>query len=191
MALLVNMWHLRKVAEASAKPCDICYKPTTSVLITPDRKDFFYICPGHLKDRGFCSPIIDEAEVAAKRKKEALDREIEIIKQEYEEKKKRKQSREAQKRDEKKEKDVEKGKNAKKSNEGDDEVEKERNSKIEALTAQASVSLADESPRIFTLQKIFYQKRLDRIRSADIAKRNRERLKNPSLFPSVPSGDLG
>jgi hypothetical protein len=38
MAALVNVWHLRKVAEASAKPCDICYKPTTSVLITPDNK---------------------------------------------------------------------------------------------------------------------------------------------------------
>lgn len=35
---LVNVWHLRKVAEASAKPCDVCYKPTTSVLITPDNK---------------------------------------------------------------------------------------------------------------------------------------------------------
>ena len=38
MAALVNIWHLRKVAEASAKPCDICYKPTTGVLITPDNK---------------------------------------------------------------------------------------------------------------------------------------------------------
>lgn len=38
MAALVNVWHLRKVAETSAKPCDICYKPTTSVLITPDNK---------------------------------------------------------------------------------------------------------------------------------------------------------
>lgn len=35
---LVNKWYLRRVAEASAKPCDICYKPTTSVLITPDNK---------------------------------------------------------------------------------------------------------------------------------------------------------
>ena len=35
---LVNVWHLRKVAEASSKPCDICYKPTTNVMITPDNK---------------------------------------------------------------------------------------------------------------------------------------------------------
>ena len=36
----------------------------------------------------------------------------------------------------------------------------------------------------------FFQMRLDRIRNAEISKRNRERLKNPSVFPSVPSGDL-
>lgn len=37
----------------------------------------------------------------------------------------------------------------------------------------------------------FYQQRLDRIRNAEIAKRNRERLKNPALFPSVPTGAPG
>ena len=30
--------------------------------------------------------------------------------------------------------------------------------------------------------------RLDRIRNAEMAKRNRERLQNPSTFPSVPKG---
>lgn len=33
-----NIWHLRKVADTSSKACYICYKPTTSVLITPDNK---------------------------------------------------------------------------------------------------------------------------------------------------------
>lgn len=32
----------------------------------------------------------------------------------------------------------------------------------------------------------FYQQRLDKKRNAEIAKRNRERLQNPSLFPAVP-----
>ena len=45
-------------------------------------KDFFYACRGHLKDRGFCSPVIDEAA----KKKEEMDREIELVKKEYEEK---------------------------------------------------------------------------------------------------------
>ncbi|KAK4696764.1 hypothetical protein P7C71_g1203, partial [Lecanoromycetidae sp. Uapishka_2] len=97
---LVNLWHLRKVAEASAKSCDICYKPTTSVLITPDNK-------------------------------------------------------------------------------------------IQALTNKQTPTVADDIPRIYTLQKVFYQKRLDRIRNAEIAKRNKERLKNPTMFPSVPRNSLG
>ena len=35
----------------------------------------------------------------------------------------------------------------------------------------------------------FYQQRLDKIRNAELAKRNRERIKNPNSFPSAPTGD--
>jgi hypothetical protein len=61
----------------------------------------------------------------------------------------------------------------------------------------------EEEPRVFALQKYFpifpillfhvpnvrralYQRRLDKKRAAEVSKRNRERLQNPSLFPSVP-----
>jgi hypothetical protein len=37
-AAFPNEYIHRKVAEASAKACDICYKSTSSVLITPDKK---------------------------------------------------------------------------------------------------------------------------------------------------------
>lgn len=33
-----NVYAHRKVAETSAKSCDICFKPSTSVLITTDNK---------------------------------------------------------------------------------------------------------------------------------------------------------
>lgn len=33
-----NLYTHRKVAEAKAKSCDICYKLSSSVLITPDNK---------------------------------------------------------------------------------------------------------------------------------------------------------
>ncbi|KAK3171118.1 hypothetical protein OEA41_003202 [Lepraria neglecta] len=192
MAALVNVWHLRKVAEASAKPCDICYKPTTSVLITPDNKDYFYVCPGHLKDRGFATPIIDEAEAAAKKKKEATDREIELIRQEYEEKMKKQKNKDK----DKKAKDADKGKEKAKDDESkddddDEKAKKEKDDKIKAITNKEPPSVADDIPRIYALQKVFYQKRLDRKRNAELAKRNQERLKNPSLFPSVPTGNLG
>lgn len=38
-----NLYTLRKVAESAAKGCDVCYKPSSSVLITPDKK----VYPGH------------------------------------------------------------------------------------------------------------------------------------------------
>ncbi|KAI6763939.1 hypothetical protein HG530_007728 [Fusarium avenaceum] len=34
-----NLYTHRKVAETAAKACDICYKSSTSVLITPDKKE--------------------------------------------------------------------------------------------------------------------------------------------------------
>ncbi|KAF2184297.1 DUF1742-domain-containing protein [Zopfia rhizophila CBS 207.26] len=181
---LSNTWHHRRVAENSAKACWICYKPTSSVLITPDNKDFFYICIGHLKDRGFCQPDQDEAAAAAARKKEGLDREIETVKKEYEEKQKRK-------REKHKEKDKDNDKDSKKKDEEEDKKdEKEKDDKIKELSKSKDSSQADEGPRIYSLNKNFYQMRIDRIRNAEIAKRNREKLNNPANFPSVPNGDL-
>lgn len=182
---LPNVWHHRKVAENSAKACWICYKPSASVLITPDNKDFFYICVGHLSDRGFCQPDADEvAAAAARKKKEELDREIELVKKEYEEKQKTKREKRKAK-----EKEKEKDKDAKKADEDEDrDDEKVKDDKIKELSKSKDQAQADLGPRIFTLNKTFYQQRVDRIRNAEIAKRNRERLSNPANFPSPPSG---
>ena len=95
----------------------ICYKPSTSVLVTPDSKDFFYICPSHLKDRNFAVPTEEEAKaLEERRKKEELDKEIEKIKAEYEEKLKKK-------------KDKKKGKDSK-------EEKKDENKREEQLEAE-------------------------------------------------------
>ncbi|CAD6575103.1 MAG: hypothetical protein ASARMPRED_007059 [Alectoria sarmentosa] len=167
--------------------------PNTSVLITPDNKDYFYVCPGHLKDRGFCTPIIDEAEVAAKKKKEEMDREIELVKKEYEDKmKKKRNSKDKKGKDKDKDKDKEKGEDGEsKGDVNDEKAEKENDAKIKAIMNQEPPSVADDTPRIYALQKVFYQKRLDRIRNAELAKRNRDRLKSPTLFPSVPTDSIG
>jgi hypothetical protein len=83
-----------------------------------------------------------------------------------------------------------------------------RSRQIDAFKKAAAESKSDDSPRIFALHKCvsrvissyifladtqcrnFYQMRINRIRSMEIARRNAERLKNPTSFPSVPSGDL-
>ncbi|KAK3216259.1 hypothetical protein GRF29_8g2753962 [Pseudopithomyces chartarum] len=183
---LKNIWHHRKVADGSAKACWICYKPSTSVLITPDNKDFFYICIGHLSDRGFCQPDADEAAAAAARKKkEELEAEIEKVKKEYEEKQKIKREKRKEKA---KEKDKDKDKEGKKADEEEDKTdEKAKEDRIKELS-KSKDEAADLGPRIFTLNKNVYQMRIDKIRNAEIAKRNRERLNNPANFPAPPSG---
>lgn len=228
---LQNVWHVRTVAEASAKSCYVCYKPTSKVLITPDSKvggiplfsrshgvqqdtqDFFYICASHLSDRGFASPIIDAEAEAARLKKEAMDKEIEKVKAEYEEKRKKKKGK-------KKEKDAKE-----KEKTQDDDDEKERDEKVgkpEALQAPLThhcrsspsqgklktrsskmkflgtiLSTSSTVPRSITYvhptdthTRTFYQMRVDRLRNIEMTKRNQERLRNPSSFPSVPKNDL-
>lgn len=146
-----NIWHLRTVAETSSKACYICYKPTTRVLITPSNKvrglytnmsrysrdssvnlpdfqDFFYICPGHLTDPGFASPVINAEAEAAKAKKAEMDREIEKVKLEYEEKQKRK--KEKKKKGKKDDDGKDKEKDKKEEDEDQGKAEKERDEKV-------------------------------------------------------------
>ncbi|EHK46931.1 hypothetical protein TRIATDRAFT_217303 [Trichoderma atroviride IMI 206040] len=180
-APFANLYTLRKVAEAAAKACDVCYKPSTSVLITPDKKDFFYICPVHLKDRNFCSPKIDEDAVKAKREKE-LAEEKEKLKKEYEEKQRKKKEKEKEKE---KEKDKDKKDKDKKDKDKDKEKDKEKDKdEDEAVKTPKE----EDEPRVFELKSVFYQQRLQRKRQAEAAKRDRERASQPNYFPSVPTG---
>ncbi|KAJ5542166.1 hypothetical protein N7535_004589 [Penicillium sp. DV-2018c] len=157
-------------------------------MITPDNKDFFYVCPAHLQDRHFCSPIVDTEGQAKRLKEEAMAKEIELVKKEYEEKQRRKKEREnASSKDDKDKKDKGKDKDSTEPNDNDEKV---RDDKIASIRKDSkSETKTDDSPRVFSLHKNFYQMRIDRLRNIEMAKRNQERLKNPSLFPSVPSGN--
>lgn len=68
-------------------------------------QDFFYVCIGHLSDRGFCQPDADEVkEIAERKEKESMDSEIEKVKKEYEEKQRiKKEKRKAKDKDKDKE----------------------------------------------------------------------------------------
>ncbi|KAH8882356.1 DUF1742-domain-containing protein [Thozetella sp. PMI_491] len=192
-----NIYTHRRVADTSARSCDICYKQTSSVLITPDNKDFFYICPAHLKDKNFCTPKVDKAAEEARKKKEMED-EMERVKEEYEEKQRKKKEKSKDKskeKDEKSDKDTkekEKEKDAKAGDEGKDKTDAD-NAKEGAKSAsegkdEAGSPPAEGEPRVFELKSTFYQQRLNKKRQAEMAKRNRERMGDPSFFPSVPKG---
>ncbi|KAH9907837.1 DUF1742-domain-containing protein [Xylariomycetidae sp. FL2044] len=135
-----NIWHHRKVADTSAKACEVCFKPSTSVLITPEKQDFFYVCAGHLGDRGFCSPIVDEAAVAAKKKQREMEEELERVKKEYEDKQRKKKEKEAGKqseseKDKDKDKKKEDDKDAKKPESRDEPKSEEKASHFLYLRA--------------------------------------------------------
>ncbi|KAK4184011.1 hypothetical protein QBC35DRAFT_76336 [Podospora australis] len=195
-----NVYTHRKVAETAAKSCEICFRLSSSVLITSDNKDWFYVCPSHLKDKQFCTPKIDQEAIEARRKKE-LQEEIERVKKEYEEKQRKKaeKSKDKDAKDEK-EKEGDKGKDKdgeakdKKDGDGegkgkgkDDGEEKGKDGDGEENKKEKGAGAAGgEEPRVFELRATFYQQRVNKKRQAEIAKRNRERLRDPNYFPSVP-----
>ena len=189
-----NIYYRRLVAEQSAKACWICYKPSSTVLVTPEQDDWFHLCPGHLKDRKFAIPK-DEEDLAEKKRKEELEKEIEAVKKEFEEKMRKKLARRKQKEYEKEEKEEEKKKEEKKKEATeDDKDEKDKEEKLKELEKKKEpAKAAVEGPRIFELHKNFYQMRLQKKRDADVARRNRERLRGSGGvggLPSVPAGDL-
>ncbi|KAK3639685.1 hypothetical protein LTR56_012260 [Elasticomyces elasticus] len=182
-----NLYHRRLVADSAAKACWICYKPSSTVLITPDQDDYFYICPGHLEDAKFATAK-DAEDLAEKKRKEELDKEIEAVKKEFEEKMKRKMARRKQKEHEKKEDKEEKKKEGDKEDEKDEKEKEERLRVLEGKKDPAAELKNVDGPRIFELQKQFWNMRVQKRREVEVARRNRERLRTQGGLPSVPSG---
>ncbi|KAG0673869.1 hypothetical protein C6P42_002507 [Pichia californica] len=52
-APFLNLYQVKHVADTACKACVLCYKPTNTVLITTDKKDWFYVCNIHLKDKTY------------------------------------------------------------------------------------------------------------------------------------------
>ncbi|PHH60703.1 hypothetical protein CDD81_1321 [Ophiocordyceps australis] len=184
-----NIYTHRKVADAAAKSCDICYKPSTSVLITPDQKDFFYVCTIHLKDTHFCTPKIDHEAIKAKRERE-LAAEVELVKKEYEERLRRNKEKEANLE---KNRGKEHDKEPDKDEDKDKKEEKEKNKMTadekepgQEIKTEATAPDEEES-RVFELKSAFYQQRLGRKRQLEAAKKDRERASQSNYFPSVPN----
>lgn len=94
-------------------------------------QDYFYVCAAHLKDRGFCSPVIDEEEVAEKKRREEFEREIEMVKLEYEEKMKKKKGKWKKKEDKEKKDDED---DAKDEDDEGKKAEKEKDDKVRTDT---------------------------------------------------------
>lgn len=155
-------------------------------------QDFFYACPGHLLDRGFATPVGPTVEEL----KADAAREVERVKREWERKEAEKKQKKKDKDGDKKDKDAKKDK------------DKDGADKDSAKKDAAEEEPAKEAPTVFTLHKYvaavhvrvygcsqshrkIYDMRVMRIRQQQQAKRDRERLRNGTIFPSVPKNDPG
>ncbi|TGZ83984.1 DUF1742-domain-containing protein [Ascodesmis nigricans] len=182
-----NNYIHRRVAPASAKPCFICYRSSTSVLITPDNADWFYTCASHLEDRGFAAKNGPNKEDVEKERKEKLEKEMERVKKEWEEKEKKKKMTKEDGKDEegKRKKDEKRGET---KQEKDKEKEKEGDkSKKDDAQGKEKEATKPSGPDSYTLHKKIFEMRLNRLRQQQQAKRNLELLKSASL--NVPKGD--
>ncbi|KAH9843955.1 DUF1742-domain-containing protein [Rhodofomes roseus] len=84
-----NIYYKRAVA--TARPCYVCRKPSTTVLATIQTVDFLYTCDTHLSDPGFASQVGQASDgVGAGGAKMGLSPdEIAKVKQEWEERQKK------------------------------------------------------------------------------------------------------
>jgi hypothetical protein len=138
-----------------------------------------------LTDRKFAIPK-DEEDLAKKKREEEIEKEIEALKKEFEEKARKKADKRKEKEKEKKA-DKDEKKDEKKEDEKDEKEQEEKLKELEKKKDPAKATV--DGSRVFELHKNFYQMRLQKKREAEIAKRNRDRLRAPGAFPSVPSGN--
>lgn len=167
-----NLYHVRRVAESSAKACFICYKPTSTVMVTEDGKsDYFYLCEGHLADTAFATPQVDPEVEKAKERQKALEKEIKELERRWKE-------HEAKKKKDKGDKE----------NENEDEKKASEKSALKA-EQEKNDAVANKKPRIYLLNKDIFSIRISNWKDAQRSKKTSQLLSKPNLFPKVPTHD--
>ncbi|THV05426.1 DUF1742-domain-containing protein [Dendrothele bispora CBS 962.96] len=181
-----NLYYKR--ATGTAKPCYICFKPTTTVLATINTVDFLYTCDTHLSDRGFASPVGEDGDGAGGVKKIGLSaEEISKVKEEWEERQKKKAEKEKAKEEEKeKEKDNKEGESKE-----DKEVKSKNKEKSTALPGSLPSPGTATPPKPtherYTLHRDFFAMRLAEHRKRRQAAEAKEIAPR---FPGVPKGGV-
>ncbi|CCM03371.1 uncharacterized protein FIBRA_05501 [Fibroporia radiculosa] len=172
-----NLYYKRAVA--TARPCFICYKPTTTVLATAQTVDFIYVCDGHLSDPGFASLVgeTNDGVGAGGAKMGLTPDEIAAVKQEWEARQK--------KRQEKKEKEKEKADDAK---EKEDKIDQDGGSKAASSKVPSPPPSGSATPTTATKpshQRYTLHRDMFALRLAEHRKR-RQAAQAKELAPRLP-----
>ncbi|KZT72705.1 DUF1742-domain-containing protein [Daedalea quercina L-15889] len=176
-----NLYYKRAVA--TARPCYVCHKPTTTVLATIQTVDFLYVCDTHLSDPGFASQVgqANDGVGAGGAKMGLSQEEIAKVKQEWEERQKKKQEKKGQGKDNEASQDD--GDKAEKKAESGEEKRSESPTKVVGLVSLPStVSNPPTKPshERYTLHRDMFALRLAEHR------RRRQAAQAKELAPRLP-----
>lgn len=187
-----NEYQLRLVAESNSKSCLVCYKPTTSVLLAGNSADFFYICPGHLKDESFSTPIHPEAYTKHLGDRSELEKKIVVANEKADASKpyswNKIMTSMGWKNDKKQEEQPE------------SEESRAKEKTYEALLAEASdlkkqlatlnETIATFKFKNYRLNADIYKMRINSHIQAKVRAKRQQEIQSGSIFPSAPTNSL-
>lgn len=203
-----NLYGVKHVADNACKACILCFKPTNAVLITADKKDWFYVCTVHLKDKNFAKLVYCDAlgkDTEAEWRKlcgtvESLQRELHKIEKKEKDRLVKEKSwltvipgwggkKDEPLKDEKEEEGKEKEKKAGEKSESTHESEKISRSKelvtSELQEVEQRLTAFERENIKYRLENVFYRGRLlqnyKRKKQAEIE----QKLSAGTLFPSL------
>ncbi|EGV63799.1 hypothetical protein PSN45_004132 [Yamadazyma tenuis] len=181
-----NEYKLRQVADSQSKSCVICYKSSSSVLVTTNSVDFFYVCPSHLADEHFAVHSVNDAYNALVKEKDEL---VELVTQLKVKIEKNKPSVFA------------KLPGFSSSNEGDKDKDKDKTNTYETLTKEKEIhekklqqldtDIANFKFKDYVLNNDIFRMRLKNYINKKINEKRLKDMHNPGFFPAAPTSKLG
>ncbi|GMM48691.1 hypothetical protein DAPK24_052890 [Pichia kluyveri] len=195
-----NAYEIRHVQTNAAKSCTVCYKPSDIVLITDNKKDWFYVCGSHLKDKNFSNLVYwnnEGKDVSNEWKEKCLAvekamKEVKKLEKGNEVKNKSSWlswSKDKESKDDKDEKKSDKESDKEKGN--DNLSEKDRKSadlanwRKELADAELQLKEFEKINTRYVLDSVFYKGRLMQEWKQRHANEIKEKLNNGTLFPSL------
>lgn len=193
-----NLYKVKHVADNASKACVLCYKPTNTVLITTNTKDWFYVCEIHLKDKNYakliyCNDSGVNTESEWRSQCEKISRlQSNIMKLEREEKanedKKNGWLNNLPSWNSKKEDKQEDNKEKKSEGRNDDvrkEVKNKETLKLELKECEKDLLLFERENIKYCLEKVFYRGRLLKDFKQKKQLEVEHKLATGTLFPSL------
>lgn len=190
-----NEYLKRQVSESDAKACSVCYKPASTVLLSSNQGDFFYICPSHLKDASFCTPIHPDAYNELLEKRKDIEKQAKDASVKAEANRPYSWNKLVNTINWNKAKPAEAGKDAITPKEDKDKSVTYENLLAELDKLKKELAALDQQISTFSfknyqLNKDIYRMRINGYIQAQWKIKRQKEMQDPSFFPQAPTGGL-